>query len=88
MNFMFLYNFASLMLAILCLEYGLSDSLGHKNPRNALEWKNLLKTGERGLLPSAMRMWRWAYVCSFDFVYVGLTLRTWATNQKNPNRLT
>ena len=37
---MFLYNFASLMLAIFCLEYVLGDSLGHKNPRHAWEWKN------------------------------------------------
>ena len=28
------------MLAILCLEYVLNDSLSHKNPRNAWEWRN------------------------------------------------
>ena len=39
-NYMFLYNFASLMLAILCLEYVLNNSLGHWNPRNFWEWRN------------------------------------------------
>ena len=37
MNCMFLYNFSSLMIEILCLECVLDDSLGCKNPRNALE---------------------------------------------------
>ena len=39
-NFMFLYNFASLILEILCLEYVLNHSFGHRNPKNAWEWRN------------------------------------------------
>ena len=31
------YNFASLMLEILCLECVLNDSFGHRNPMSALE---------------------------------------------------
>ena len=34
---MFLYNIASLMLEILCLECAQDDPLGCKKPRNALE---------------------------------------------------
>jgi len=45
---MFLYNFASWMLEILCLECALDDPLGHRNPRNALEWKTLLEQGNMG----------------------------------------
>ena len=33
--------------------------------------KTMLKIGENELLPSAVCMWGWAYVHSFDFVYVG-----------------
>jgi len=57
------------MLEILCLECVLDDPLGYGNPRNTLERKTLLKIGEHGLLPSAMRTWRWAFLRSFDFVY-------------------
>ena len=39
-NCMFLYNIASLVLEILCLKYVLNDLLGHRNPKDALEWKN------------------------------------------------
>ena len=39
-NYMFLYNIASLMLEILCLKCVLNDPLGCRNPRDALEWKN------------------------------------------------
>ena len=51
---MFPYNCASLMLAILCLEYDLNDSLGHRNPRNAWEWKNSAQTLEFMLTPYSM----------------------------------
>ena len=39
-NYMFLYNIASLMLEVLWLRYVLSDPLGCRNPRDALEWNN------------------------------------------------
>jgi len=45
---MFLYNSASLMLEILCLECVLDDSLGCRNPRSALEWKLCSKQGNMG----------------------------------------
>ena len=45
---MFLYNSASLMLAILCLEYVLNDSLGHRNPKNAWEWRNFAQNRGTG----------------------------------------
>ena len=60
---MFLYNFASLMLAILCLECVLNDSLGDKNPRDALGSKNSVQN--RGTWDSAMR-----------HMYVEMSLRT------------
>ena len=62
-NCMFIYNCASLMLAILCLEYVLNDSLGHKNPRNAWEWKK-----------SAQNKGTWA--STKRLAYVGMNLRT------------
>jgi len=46
--------------------------------------KTMLKTGENELLPSAVHTWGWACVSSFDFAYVGLTLRAWAANQRKP----
>ena len=46
--------------------------------------KNMLKTRENELLPSVVRMWGWACVCSFDFAFARLTLRMWAVNQKKP----
>jgi len=51
------------MLAILCLKYVLNDSLGHKNPRNAWEWKN-----------SAQNMGTWASLKRR--VYMGMSLCT------------
>ena len=51
------------MLAILCLEYVLNDSLGHKNPRNAWEWKK--STQNKGTWASTKRL-----------AYVGMNLRT------------
>ena len=49
---MFPYNIASLMLEILCLKYALNDPLGHRKPRDALEWK----TRENEFLPSSVCM--------------------------------
>ena len=46
--------------------------------------KTVLKIRENELLPSVVRMWVWAYVCSFDFECVGLTFPTRATNQRKP----
>ena len=42
------------MLAILCLEYDLNDSLSHRNPRNAWEWKNFAQTLEFMFTPHSM----------------------------------
>ena len=47
-NCMFLYNFASLMLEILCLKYVLDDILDCRNLRNALEWQNHAQNREEG----------------------------------------
>ena len=81
---MFPYNIASLMLEIFCLNYALNDPLGRKNPRDALKWTNRLKTGENEFLPTSVHMWGRACIRSFDFVYAGLTLHTWAANQRKP----
>ena len=85
---MFLYNFASLMLAILCLEYVLNDSLGHRNPRNDWEWRNSAQN--KGTWASTKHHANVEVSCihNFDFVHTRLTLRMWAMNKKNPSRLT
>ena len=36
----------------------------------------MLKTRENEFLPSPVHTWGWACVRSFDFAYIGLTLRT------------
>ena len=61
-NCMLPYSIASLTLEILCLKYALNDSLGCKNPRDALKGKNHAKN--RGEWVSTM-------LCA----YVGLGLR-------------
>ena len=73
-NCMFSYNIASLMLEILCLKYALNDPLGRRTLRMPWSGKTMLKIGENKILPSVMRMWGWACVHSFDFMYAGLTL--------------
>ena len=65
------------MLAILCLEHVLNDSLDHKNPKNAWEWRNSAQN--KGTLASAKRH---AYVevtpcvCGGKPTYAALTLHT------------
>ena len=65
------------MLTILCLEHVSNDSLDHKNPMNAWEWRSFAQN--KGKLASAKRH---AYVEVAPCVrrgkptYVALTLRT------------
>ena len=67
-NCMFLYNFASWMLEILCLEYVVDDPLGCRNPRNSLKWKLCSKQGRMGFCQAPC-------VRGDGPVYAALTLR-------------
>ena len=49
--------------------------------------KTLFKIGEHGILPCAICTWRWACVCSVDFVYALSTLRTWPLIKKTLTNL-
>ena len=79
-------RFVNFPLRMFCMRYNMCFS-NSRNPWNALS-ENYAQNRRNGLLPRTMSLWGWACVCSFDFAYAELTLRTWAANQKNPNRLT